>query len=63
MVPGFRKDYEGTNIVVHTGIDIRGTLNDERDIDAGYTAEMAIPWSAIGIEAAQGVNIKMDLSV
>ena len=49
MLDGARvpKDYEGTNIVVHTGIDIRGTLNDERDIDAGYTAEMAIPWSAI----------------
>lgn len=65
MLDGARvpKDYEGTNIVVHTGIDIRGTLNDERDIDAGYTAEMAIPWSAIGIEAAQGVNIKMDLCI
>lgn len=65
MLDGARvpKDYEGTNIVVHTGIDIRGTLNDERDIDAGYTAELAIPWSAIGIEAAQGVNIKMDLCI
>lgn len=55
------KDFEGTNIIVHSGIAIEGTLNDESDSDGGYTAELAIPWNAIGIEALPGKKIKIDL--
>ncbi len=29
-----------------TAVAVRGTLNDERDTDAGWTVEMALPWSA-----------------
>ena len=29
-----------------TAVAVRGTLNDERDTDTGWTVEMAFPWSA-----------------
>jgi hypothetical protein len=33
---------------LRTAARVRGTLNDPRDKDAGWTVEMAIPWKALG---------------
>ena len=30
-----------------TGINVRGTLNDARDTDEGWTVELALPWSVL----------------
>lgn len=58
MVP---KDYEGTNIVFYSATRIKGTVNDSADRDEGYFMEIAIPWSAVGIEASEGKKLKLDL--
>jgi hypothetical protein len=34
-----------------TGVDIQGTLNDPRDVDKGWTVEIAVPWKVL-FEAA-----------
>ena len=31
-----------------TGIQVDGTVNDPRDTDRGWTAELALPWRALG---------------
>ena len=36
---------------LRTAIAVRGTLNDSRDVDAGWSVEIAIPWSAFGAPA------------
>lgn len=36
-------DFKGLKSAVH----VNGTLNDSRDIDEGWTAEIAIPWSFV----------------
>jgi hypothetical protein len=33
---------------LRTAVQIQGTLNDPRDSDAGWTIEMAMPWTALG---------------
>lgn len=38
--PGLRKD-----------VSINGTLNDDRDLDKGWTVELALPWSGMDILA------------
>ena len=35
---------------------VRGTINDWRDVDEGYTLEVAIPWSAFARSAPKGVQ-------
>jgi len=33
---------------MRTAVRVHGTLNDPRDIDEGWTVEIAIPWAALG---------------
>ena len=34
-----------------TAVSVRGTLNDSRGIDGGWSVEIAIPWAAFGVRA------------
>ena len=34
-----------------TGVSIKGTLNDSRDIDSCWTVEIAMPWTSLGVYA------------
>jgi hypothetical protein len=36
---------------LQTAVAVQGTLNDPRDVDTGWTVEIAIPWSAFGERA------------
>lgn len=36
---------------LRTAVSVRGTLNDSRDLDDGWSVEIAIPWSAFGARA------------
>jgi hypothetical protein len=36
---------------LRTGVHVRGTLNDPRDRDEGWTVEMAFPWKVLGQQA------------
>ncbi len=36
---------------LRTAVSVRGTLNDPRDIDQGWSVEIAIPWAAFGARA------------
>lgn len=38
-------------------IKMKGTLNDDSDIDEGYVLEVAIPWSEIGIHPEEGTKM------
>jgi hypothetical protein len=42
-IPGLRK-----------AINVRGTINDPRDTDQGWSVELVIPWSAIGGKPSAG---------
>jgi AraC-like DNA-binding protein len=37
-----------------------GTVNNNEDTDSGYTVEISIPWSALGIEPGHGKTIGFD---
>lgn len=45
----FNWDYPGLKKAVH----VDGTLNDNRDIDKGWTVELALPWSGLDVLAKQ----------
>ena len=36
---------------LRTAVAVRGTLNDSRDVDDGWSVEIAIPWGAFGARA------------
>ncbi len=36
---------------LRTAVSVRGTLNDPRDVDEGWSVEIAIPWAAFGKRA------------
>jgi len=36
---------------LRTAVSVRGTLNDPRDMDDGWSVEIAIPWAAFGTRA------------
>jgi len=38
-------------------IKMKGTLNDDSDVDEGYVLEVAIPWSEIGIQPVGGTKM------
>jgi len=46
---------------INTEIYIRGTLNNDQDVDTYYSIELAIPWEKLGIKAQEtnslGLNI------
>jgi hypothetical protein len=35
-------------------VDVQGTINDHRDVDRGWTVELAIPWESIGFMFKSG---------
>ncbi len=37
---------------LRTGVRIEGTLNDDSDIDRGWSAEISIPWTSLSLLAA-----------
>lgn len=41
----FNWDYPGLKKAVH----VDGTLNDNSDVDKGWTVELALPWSGLGV--------------
>ncbi|MFN7021786.1 MAG: hypothetical protein ACK4WH_10735, partial [Phycisphaerales bacterium] len=44
---------------------LNGTLNDNRDVDVGWTTEVMIPWSALGMsgQPANGATIGMNFDI
>ena len=40
---------------LRTAVMVRGTLNDERDTDSGWTVEMALPWKAFQARLPVGI--------
>jgi AraC-like DNA-binding protein len=54
------KDY-GLNIMIEKKISFAGYLNDTLSADSGFTAEVRIPFEAIGIFAEPGKKLKIDL--
>jgi len=42
-------------------VHIDGTLNDARDVDSGWTAELAIPFAALGARPAPGARWRFNL--
>ena len=59
--------FDGSNLKswkefdINTEIYIRGTLNNDQDVDTYYSIELAIPWEKLGIKAQEtnsfGLNI------
>lgn len=45
--PEYRKGDEAWDSAWTTAVDVRGTVNDNRDRDEGWTVEVAIPWTEI----------------
>jgi len=41
---------------LRTAVDVQGTINDDSDIDVGWTVELAFPWS--GMKSLFGRDIK-----
>lgn len=46
-----------------SAISARGSLNDNRDADADYTVELAVPLASIGLSPASGTLVGIELSV
>lgn len=42
---------------------LHGSLNDESNLDEGYTLEFALPWAALGVQPKTGTNFRLDLCV
>jgi hypothetical protein len=40
---------------LEVAVELQGTLNDDRDVDRGWTVEMAIPWSSISQFAGHAI--------
>lgn len=39
---------------------LRGSLNNETDIDQGWVLEFALPWAAFGVHAQRGMAFRLD---
>ncbi|MBK9013422.1 MAG: helix-turn-helix domain-containing protein [Saprospiraceae bacterium] len=39
---------------------LQGSLNDESDVDGGWTLEFALPWAALGVHAQRGTAFRLD---
>jgi len=57
------KDAGIANIIFQVATSKEGSLNDNSDIDSGYTVECAIPWASIGIKPKAGNQYAMDFCV
>ncbi len=42
---------------------LHGLLNDESNLDEGYTLEFSLPWAALGVQTATGTIFRLDLCV
>ncbi len=54
-----------SNIAFESAVVVKGTVNDNSDVDEGYEMEMRIPWAEMGISAPQagdnwGLEIVLD---
>ncbi len=47
---------------LQTAVQVRGTLNDPRDVDRGWTVEIAMPWDAFGEKAPAGKTWRINFS-
>lgn len=47
---------------LETAVHVRGTLNDPRDHDKGWSVEIAMPWSAFGEAAPKGKTWRINFS-
>ena len=41
---------------------LQGTVNNNNNVDTGYTAEIAIPWAQMGVTPKSGMLVAMDLT-
>ena len=48
---------------ISTKVIPRGSLNNNGDIDEGYTVEVAIPWSRLGVVPIVGHSIGLQIGV
>ena len=44
------------------GVALDGTLNEGEGDDSGYAIEIAIPWEALGVSGAQGMEMGLDIA-
>lgn len=51
------------SLTMTSAVSLRGTLNNNSDTDSGYTVELAIPWSQLGISPSNGLVLGIDLAV
>ena len=66
---GFKKDDRGTpegisdpqwNGSARYAVNIRGTVNEDSDIDDGYDMEVALPWTELGVCPCDGLVMGAD---
>jgi AraC-like DNA-binding protein len=55
-------DYSWDTDILYA-VTLSGTLNDGSDIDSQYVAELAIPWSSMGVRPHNGLVIGADFGV
>ncbi|MER3423098.1 MAG: hypothetical protein C4293_07575, partial [Nitrospiraceae bacterium] len=51
------------SLTMTSAVSRQGTLNNNSDTDSGYTVELAIPWSQLGISPSSGMMFGIDLAV
>jgi len=50
-----------TNILIYKAVYVEGSLNNDKDIDKGFTVEISIPFNSIGLEPYSDMEFRMDL--
>ena len=56
------KDFD-QNVLFKTTVSVKGTINDDSDLDSSYTIEIEIPFAAIGMIPETGHQIKLDICI
>lgn len=54
------KDTGLATIAFEFKTQLHGSLNDETDVDEGWTIEFALPWAALGVHAQHGTAFRLD---
>lgn len=49
------------NVLVHHAVKINGSLNNFENPDSGFTVEISLPFSSIGLEPFSGLKFRIDL--
>ncbi len=57
------KDTGLATIAFDYKVVVRGTINQQDDLDSGYTLELAIPWAALGVHPHEGMLFRLDICV